>query len=294
MFNSSIPGQRSFGPAGYNPCAMSDVNLPLSSCIRPGLVSVTFRRLPLKRVVAIASRSSLEFIEWGGDVHVPHGNLSAARQARRVCADHHVRISAYTSYYCAVSTAPSQPSFEQVLETAVELGAPVIRIWAGELGADRADAEYRQRVGNDISRACALSAQQGLSVSLEYHPGTLADTAESTRQLLQAVGASNLLTNWQPRVGAPVAEGLAEIEALRADLGNIHVFHWSSDAQTRLPLRAGDAEWEAYLRAVASDPRRRPRQRVASLEFVKDDDESQLVEDAAALRAILDRPAVIT
>ena len=47
--------------------------------VRTGLVSVTFRQLPADEVVAVAAKAGLAAIEWGGDVHVPLGNLVTAK-----------------------------------------------------------------------------------------------------------------------------------------------------------------------------------------------------------------------
>ena len=44
-----------------------------------GLCSVTLRACSIEEVVAIAAGAGLECIEWGADVHVPPGDLEAAR-----------------------------------------------------------------------------------------------------------------------------------------------------------------------------------------------------------------------
>jgi hypothetical protein len=44
----------------------------------PGLVSVTFRKLAPAAIVELAVKAQLRSIEWGGDVHVPHGDVRAA------------------------------------------------------------------------------------------------------------------------------------------------------------------------------------------------------------------------
>jgi 3-dehydroshikimate dehydratase len=51
--------------------------------IHPGLVSVTFRKLTPVEVAGLVKKGGLKSIEWGGDIHVPHGDL--ARRAR--CAN---------------------------------------------------------------------------------------------------------------------------------------------------------------------------------------------------------------
>src|SRR5688500_9236170 len=92
--------------------------------IRPGLASVTVRHLPIERVVTLASNADLLAVEWAGDVHVPHGDLAAARRARQLCADSGLDVSAYGSYYRAGVAGTDAVEFAGVLDTALQLGAP--------------------------------------------------------------------------------------------------------------------------------------------------------------------------
>src|SRR5688572_22964962 len=92
-----------------------------------GLVSVTFRKLGPREIVQLASTAGLRGIEWGGDIHVPAGDLQTARAVRQISADAGLQVLAYGSYF---RFQPGE-AFELVLETAVALGAPLIRIWAG-------------------------------------------------------------------------------------------------------------------------------------------------------------------
>lgn len=251
--------------------------------IHAGLVSITFRKLTVERIVELARAAGLRAIEWGGDVHVPHGDVVTAERVRRLCADSGIDIYAYGSYYRAGGGSGDGPAIEAVLETALALATRSIRVWAGEVGSERADAAVRQRVADDLAHICDLAARQQVNVALEYHSGTLTDTPASAVQLLQAVGRPNLRSYWQPRHGLPLETHLADIEALRPYLDDVHVFHWWPDPRTRLALADGADRWQAYLRAVAADG----RDHIAALEFVRGDEEVQLLQDAATLNGLL-------
>src|SRR5215212_11999351 len=101
-----------------------------------GLVSVTFRPLAPREIVQLAAAAGLRGIEWGGDIHVPHGDLQAARAVRQITADAGLQVLAYGSYFRFQPAA----AFEPVLETALALGAPLIRIWAGSQPSAATDA----------------------------------------------------------------------------------------------------------------------------------------------------------
>src|SRR5215211_4654031 len=107
-----------------------------------GLVSITFRQLAPREIVELAAAAGLRGIEWGGDIHVPAGDLQAARRVRQLTADAGLQVLAYGSYF------RFQPgtAFEPVLETALALGAPLIRVWAGNQASAEADAAVRATI----------------------------------------------------------------------------------------------------------------------------------------------------
>lgn len=54
--------------------------------LKTGLTSVTFRNLGIEQIVSLAGAAGADSIEWGGDIHVPPGDLSAARRAAAASA----------------------------------------------------------------------------------------------------------------------------------------------------------------------------------------------------------------
>lgn len=266
-----------------NAAALATLTLEtLSTNFIPGLASVTFRQLPVERVVAIAATAKLRAIEWGGDIHVPHGNIGAALAARQRCAHVNITISAYGSYYRAGGD-PSGLRFSTVLETAVALGTSSIRVWAGGVGSAQASSLVFGRVRDDLVSICRQAQCYDVRITMEYHSGTLTDTPDSTLLLLKAVNQPNLRTYWQPRVGDSLQAGVDAIGQLQAFLGDLHSFHWWPDHNARLSLAEGADRWAAYLRAAASDG----ATRFVSLEFVRGDSQEQLGADADTLHGIL-------
>lgn len=245
----------------------------------PGLVSITFRPLTPATIIALCQRTGLRGIEWGGDVHVPHGDLVQARAVRAQTADAGLTVAAYGSYYRAGSSEAAGLSFQAVLDSAHELGAPVIRVWAGKLGSAEATGEQRAAIIDDLARIAALAQAAGIDIALEYHANTLTDTQASTLALLQALPLSNLYTYWQPRNGEATDLAVAGLPELVARLRHVHVFHWWPTAHHRLPLAEGESRWAAFLAVLKP----LPGQRFAMLEFVRDDTVAQAEADAATL-----------
>ncbi len=249
--------------------------------LHSGLVSITFRKLPPEELVALVAKAGLEGVEWGGDVHVPHGDLRRAREVRKITLDAGLKVASYGSYYRVGHDEPVP--FEVVLATAAELAAPTIRLWAGKQGSETADAEYRDRVVQESQRIAELAAQANIVPAYEFHSGTLTDTNASARELLAAVAHDNMKTYWQPPVGASVTYCLEGLEALLPWLSNIHAFHWVSGK--RLPLAEGEHAWKRYLQTIGPTG----REHFVLLEFVKDGSQEIFLNDAAALAEWLQR-----
>jgi 3-dehydroshikimate dehydratase len=231
--------------------------------IRTGLCSVTLRALPVGDVVAVAAGAGLECIEWGGDVHVPAGDLEAARAARDATAGAGLRVASYGSYYrCDGNFAP-------VFESARALGAPRIRIWAGEVPSSEATPAHRAAVAG----AAREAASRGIEVAFEFHGGTLTDDIDSA---LALAGASGVPCYWQPPQDMPDGEALAGLRRL-AHVPAVHVFSWWPGS-TRLRLHERADLWRAVFERFTDGD--------ALLEFVPGDDTDLVAAEAEELRRV--------
>lgn len=242
--------------------------------VKPGLVSITFRQLTADEVADLAARAGLIGIEWGGDVHVPHGDVSTARKVRKLTVDAGLEVASYGSYYRCNDNVP----FQDVLETALALGAPMIRVWAGTKGSGETTAGERAAVVENIRQIADLADGEGIKIALEYHGNTLTDTAVSAVQLLEEVAHHNVYTYWQPLPSQTLAERLVGLQQVKPKLANLHVFSWT-DARERLPLAEGAELWQQYFSVIRDLPQRR----YALIEFVKGNVPEQLIEDAKTL-----------
>lgn len=246
--------------------------------ISSGLVSITFRQLTPEAIVALVRQAGLRGIEWGGDVHVPHGDLKRAREVGEMTREAGLEVAAYGSYYRVDQSEDDGLPFSHVLDSALELGAPVIRVWAGPAGSAVVDSEGRSRVVEDLRRITELAADAGVRVATEFHGGTLTDTNESTIQLLAEVDHANLYTYWQPLMGMNDETCVEAIGQLAPRLSHLHVYHWDS-VKERCALSVGVERWRKFLQAA----QKVPGDRYAMLEFVKDDEPENFLRDAATL-----------
>ena len=67
--------------------------------MKTALLSVTFRKMGIAEIAALAAKGGVDAIEWGSDVHVKAGDMEAANLAVSACRENGLSISAYGSYY---------------------------------------------------------------------------------------------------------------------------------------------------------------------------------------------------
>ena len=156
--------------------------------MRAGLVSVSFRNLSVTEIIALCQQCCLQAIEWGGDIHVPLGDIETAREVARLTREAGLEVASYGSYVRMKQEEREQ--FPALIETCRALGAPAIRVWAGR-GED-ADME---EIAESARQLCDLAPD--LIISFEFHRGTLTHHADSACELLRRINRPNVRSHWQ-------------------------------------------------------------------------------------------------
>lgn len=246
--------------------------------LKTGLLSVTFRQLAPEEVIRLVTQSGLQAIEWGGDIHVPHGNIKTAQKIASLCLDNGIELPSYGSYYKVGCSTDINPPFETILETALALGTKAIRVWAGNKGSQEADESWWKKVIEDGQRIAEEAAKHKLYIDYEFHGKTLTDRWDMAVKLFQSIDRPNVRSNWQPPTGAPYEMQKESLPPILPYLGNVHVFHW--DDRKKLPLSDGEKNWEYYLDQIETTG----RDHYLMLEFVKDNDPQQFLRDAIVLK----------
>lgn len=245
-----------------------------------GLVSITFRQLDPNQIIELVHEAGLDGIEWGGDVHVPHGDLDCARKVGEATRNAGLKVISYGSYYDLNNT---DITFSDVMDTARALETDHIRIWAGSQGSADVDSKHRAVMVKKLRAVCREADWHGIGISCEYHAGTLTDTPDSAVRLVREVGCKNFGLYWQPVTGIGIEANTIALQKVIPYLTNIHVFYWHPAISDRLPLVDGISDWMHYFDAIT----RSSRDHAAMLEFVKDDKPESFLEDARTLKLLL-------
>ena len=112
---------------------------------------------------------------------------------------------------------------ETVVRRADVLGARAVKVFAGRLGSDEADAAAFARSVVFARRLVALAGDYGLGVTAETHPDTLCDGVAATRRFLDAVDDERLALCYQPYDFTSTGRAVADFRALAEHTTHVHL-----------------------------------------------------------------------
>lgn len=251
------------------------IDLTTLADLTPGICSVTLRSQGIDEVVRISSDAGLAGIEWGTDVHVSDSESAAHAKEATMAAG--LSVLSLGSYY----RCGAFEDFGRELDLATALGAPRIRVWAGELGSAEATEDQWDAVVKDARRIADLAADRGVAIAFEYHGNTLTDSPATTLDLLNRVNHPNVGTYWQPAVGLSDKQALESLHEVLPHLAGVHCFSWGPEGE-RLPLRNRKLLWQTVTDVLRGNG----KDMDIMLEFVEDDLPENVLNDAAFLHTI--------
>ncbi|MET2013006.1 TIM barrel protein [Microbacterium chocolatum] len=229
----------------------------------------------------LARSANLDAVEWGTDVHVPLDDALAQDHIREWAGNGGPAVASLGTYFRADPSAfPGE--IDAIIAAARRADAPRVRVWAGAQPSESANFSYRSMVVGKVRELAEAGAEAALTVGIELHEGTLADTEVSAARLLDEIDRPNVGSYWQPGVGIPAAHALSGLHLLVDRVVAVHAFSWwpSYERQT---LSARPALWRPAFDLLRSQ--NRPLD--VLLEFVPNDDPSLLAREADALRGLI-------
>ena len=195
--------------------------------LQSGMTSVTFRQLSPQQIVALSRQGGLDGIEWGGDVHCPPSVNEEVKERnmeiQKMTANLGLQVFSYGSYCHLGDPDNTDELYRALIDTAKQLRASTIRVWAGRKGSADADDSYYKKIAADFHHLCEMAAPAGLTISTEYHRGSLTDCSASAVKLLKAANAPNARTYWQPNPDISLAENQRELTEILPYLSNVQI-----------------------------------------------------------------------
>lgn len=199
-----------------------------------GLATIAFREYDLGVALDAAAGCNCDGVEiWGKPPHVLHPYDE--RQVKGIREEMEKRglvASIYGSY-----VNPINEDFREAAQVAIkiarELGTSLIRVWAGNKDGKDAPVELWRTCIEGYKWFCRIAADAGMTLAVETHSNSLADTPEGMMRLIEETGAENLMANYQLSHVERPQDMAPGIEILGPYIANVH-------AQNFKVIRAGE------------------------------------------------------
>ncbi len=242
-----------------------------------GIVSVTFRNESIESVFEYAKKAEIDGIEWSvGEKHIVEGDMTRINLVKKLSKEYGIEIFSLASY-CYMY------DFDEcvkTLETAREMSAPVIRIWAGQKGSEVCSKEEYDLIVENTQKMAELAKRYSIKLCFEYHPNTLTDNADEAVKLIQRIDRDNVGLYWQ-------MQGNLTFEENKKDFGkvkpyvfrNVHLNNYSSSVGYK-PLEEIYDDLCGYFHDVDKDYN-------LLVEFVKGASLEALMADVSTVRKVI-------
>ena len=243
-----------------------------------GMTSLTFREESVETVIRNAKEAGISGIEWGvSEGHMELLNKERAEKIKKLSAKNDLEIFSLGSY-CRML---SKEECDDALKTAVMLGAPIIRVWAGAKSPAASDEEYFNVIAENTIYMAEKAEKYNIILGFECHMNTLTEVPEVAVSLIEKVNKKNVGMYWQPLVRYSPEENVSVREKITPYLvGNIHIHNYSVENGYQLLSEIED-RLNLYYRDI------KDKDYKVMIEFVKDASLESLVSDAETLRKIL-------
>lgn len=217
-----------------------------------GLCTISNLDADAETVIRLAAEAGYSGVELcGRDPYAGDRSAAHFRELAACAAANDIEVPVYGSYL-----RPGTDSFADELERALTatnaLGAPLIRVWAGEQEYQETTDEHWDRTVEDLGTLADAAADRGIEVTVERHAGTLTNTAEGATQLVEALDRENCQLNYQPNFGHSADEVVADVQKLARISNHAHIQATAEPGvRDRCLLEAGYFDVGAVLVALA-------------------------------------------
>jgi sugar phosphate isomerase/epimerase len=257
-----------------------------------GFCSISALDRPLAAAAELAATAGFDALEvTARPPHLdPEAGAAAAREQGRAVREVGLEVVAYGSYLGRFEQTEARHARREVA-LAAALETSLLRVWAEPAGKTPADIEPTLAW---LIPACDAAASEGITVVVERHLGSFADTPERIAALFERVDRPNLALNYQVLDALPQQRVAAQPADCRELVGRARYFHLKNyrapdDGGPLQPggsLEDGVLDYHAILAAAHDGGYAGP----LTLEFLSWDPiptEEKLTRDIAYLRRVL-------
>jgi len=234
--------------------------------------TIAFRHRPmaLEDMIFIISKLGYDGIEiWGRHLK---GHETSLRKIREILEKRKIEVSMLSPYFDFTNNRhrwiKSIEEAKRMIAFARELNSPLIRCFSGQIGSEYATRKQWENGVEGIKHFAELAKKEGITIAIETHPNTLADTTTSILKLLEEINMENVRINldfynmWETEQKDPIEildmlyPYTVHIHAKNADLlkGKVSPFNYVMDKNRDLEsiksLERGDLNYKVILKEL--------------------------------------------
>ncbi|MBQ7010214.1 MAG: sugar phosphate isomerase/epimerase [Clostridia bacterium] len=243
-----------------------------------GLVSISFRGLKPREILAAVKAAGLSCVEWGSDVHAPKDDERAIMDIAAMQRELGIECCSYGTYFRLGETPLSE--LDGYIKAAKLLGTNVLRLWCGTKNSEDYTADERDKLFSVCREAASIAEANGVLLCMECHNSTYTNRIDGALELMRCVDSPAFRMYWQPNQLRSIEENITYARKIGPYTYHAHVFNWSG--KEKYPLSDAVDIWRVYLDALGGE-------RTLLLEFMPDGRIESLAGEADALRAIADK-----
>jgi len=262
--------------------------------MRLGFCSISALDRSLEEAAAVAASCGLTALEVSA--HAPHldpeAGVQQAREAGKVVRAAGLDVVAYGSYLGRFGQV-TRAHAEREAALAAALGSKLVRVWAEPIEDGSSDVAPVIELMQAVADA---AAGDGITVAIERHLGSFADSLTRIDELLQRIDRPNVALNYQvldflPMAAAP--DQPADAARLIPLARYFHLKNYQANPDGEGPLYPGGSleggflDYRAILKAAVAAGYDGPM----TIEFLAADERSvqeKLAADVRFVRAVLD------
>lgn len=223
--------------------------------LRVILCTIAYRDKLLERALEVAARTGFDGVElWGREPHLPETfdetRMRATRKLLQACEVTPYVLGSYLRF--GATKNGDHIELADTLHIARWLRTPLVRVWASDVGSAGAGEDVWKATIKQARYAAEAAAKLEMTLVVEMHADTLADTAQSALRLMREVGRDNFRLNFQV---ASIEDGVTPEQRLVETLpwvAHVHAQNYerlpaTGEALERAPLATGAVDYRGLI-----------------------------------------------
>lgn len=257
---------------------------------RIGLSSSAFLASTPEEVLARAKSLGFEGIEWAGAPHLGAGDTEAARRGMLATLRSGLTVVSYSPLYRLAPGGGKGISFGAILDTAREIYAPVIRVYAGE-AAKRGNGDHEAFI-DELRRRGDEAGQHGITIALSPNSRSILPGLREAVSYVERAAHPFIRLAWEPIPTDPPGFDLSALEAQPEAFVILRPRAVATDGST-ISLESDSAYWTRIIAAFSAKPGPRDIGRFILLGGIGDCRDETLSADIAFARRAATVPEAI-